>query len=96
MFNIPLELLAFIAIVLGTIGRTYFPYLRKDKEAAKANIDFKFDGKFILTAIFSGIVTAAFVYPLFVLPANATWMSVLLAGFVFAWGFNDGVNKLAN
>jgi hypothetical protein len=101
--EIPLDIVAFIAIILGIIGRTYYPYLRKlgDYKAETAGtgitkFQFDFDIKFIATAIFSGIVTAFFVYPMFVFPDNQTIFNVFLAGFVFAWGFNDGINRIAN
>lgn len=101
--EIPLEYVAFIAIILGVIGRTYYPYLRKlgDYKAETAGTGivkytFNFDIKFIITALFSGIVTAFFVYPLFVFPENQTILNIFITGFVFAWGTDDVINRLAN
>lgn len=100
MFEIPVEYVAFIAIVLGVIGRTYFPYLKKLQEAKEeiagtgAMLSFNFDIKFIATAIFSGIVTAMFVFPLFVMPENTTLLTLFISAFIFAWGTNDVINNL--
>jgi hypothetical protein len=100
--EIPLEFIAFIAIFLGVCGRTYFPYLRKSEESRTPDagtgvaIPLVFDRKFYLTAIFSGLVTAIFIYPIFVLPEDATMMSVFIAAFIFAWGTNDVVNSLSH
>jgi NADH:ubiquinone oxidoreductase subunit 3 (subunit A) len=98
MIEIPLEFVAFIAIALGIIGRTYFPYLRKGEEANKAvdSVALKFDAKYYLTAIFTGIITAIFIYPMFVFPEDASLMTVFITGFIFAWGANDVVNRLSH
>jgi hypothetical protein len=102
MIEIPLELIAFIAIVLGVIGRTFFPYLRKYEESKTAEpgtgvaITLTFDTKYYLTAIFTGIVTAIFVYPMFIFPENASVFTVFIAAFIFAWGANDVVNRLSH
>lgn len=100
--EIPLEFIAFIAIFLGICGRTYFPYLRKSEESRTPEagtgvaIPLKFDTKFIITAIFSGLVTAIFIFPIFVLPEDATVMTVFISAFIFAWGTNDVVNNLSH
>lgn len=100
--EIPLELIAFIAICLGVIGRTYFPFLRKTEDSKTAApgtgraIVLNFDAKYYLTAIFTGIITAIFVYPTFVFPANASLMTVFITGFIFAWGANDVINRLSH
>jgi hypothetical protein len=102
MFEIPLELIAFIAIVCGIIGRTYFPYLRKNEDSQTAApgtgaaIVLTFDAKYYLTAIFTGIVTAIFIYPMFVFPATASLITVFITAFIFAWGANDVVNRLSH
>lgn len=96
MFEIPIEYVAFIAIILGVIGRTYFPYLRKMEQNGATGEPFTFDIKFVITAIFSGLVTAVFVFPLFVMPDNATNLTVFISAFIFAWGANDVVNRVAH
>lgn len=93
MWEIPLEYIAFIAIVMGVIGRTYFPYLKK-KDQSKWNKDFKFNFRYLSTMVFSGILTAVFIYPLFILPEDRTYLEVFIAAVIFAWGANDGINRL--
>ena len=90
--EIPIELIAFVAIVLGVIGRTYFPYLKKVGQ----DKSIEFDYKFILTAIFSGIVTAVFIWPLFILPAEGTYFEIAIAAFIFAWTTDDIANRVVN
>lgn len=92
MWEIPFEYIAFIAIVLGVIGRTYFPYLRK-KDQNKWDKDFKFDMRYIATMVFSGIITTIFVYKLFVVLEDRTMLEVFIGGFIFGWGANDVTNK---
>ena len=88
---IPLELIAFVAIVLGIVGRTFFPYLKK--KSSEEYIEF--DAGFIATAIFSGIISAIFIYPVFVFPETTDVLKVFMAAFIFAYATNDGVNRIA-
>ena len=87
--EIPIEFIAFVAIVLAIIGRTYFPYLKKTKHEI-----INFDYHFIITAIFSGVVTAIFIYPLFVFPQTTGSFEIFTAAFIFAWTSNDVVNRI--
>ena len=89
--EIPLELLAFIAIVLGVIGRTLLPYIKKKMQE---DGDIEFDYNFITTAVFSGIMSAIFVFPLFVFPEGANASVVFVTAFIFAWTANDGINRV--
>lgn len=91
--EIPIEVIAFVGIILGVIGRTYFPYLKKTKQAEQKSLQIGFDARYLITAIFSGIVTAIFVFPLFVIP-NETPFKVVLAAFVFAWMSDDALNRV--
>jgi len=93
-FAIPIEIIAFLAITLGVICRTYFPYLKKLDEN-RQNEDFVFELRYVVTMIVSGIVTAIFVYPTFIIPEGSQFQ-VFIAGFVFAWGANDAINYLIN
>jgi len=101
--TIPTEWIAFIAIILGVIGRTYFPYLKKLGEykveiagTGTTALTFSFDYKFIVTAVFSGIVSAMFIFPMFVIPENVSTLSLFIAAFIFSWGTNDVINSLTN
>lgn len=87
--EIPIELIAFVAIAVAIIGRTYFPYLKKTKHEV-----INFDYHFIITAVFSGIVTAIFIYPLFVFPQTTGQFEIFIAAFIFAWTSNDIVNRI--
>ena len=89
--TIPLELIAFVAIVLGIIARTYFPYLKKKS----SDVYVTFDAGFIATAIFSGVVSAIFIYPVFVFPETTDVLKVFISAFIFAYAANDGVNRIA-
>jgi len=100
--DVPIELVAFIGIVLGVIIRTYFPYLRKVEESRTPEagtgvaVLLTFDTKFYITALLSGIVTAIFIYPTFVFPEDASMMNVFIAAFIFSWGANDVLNRLVH
>jgi len=89
---ISLEIVAFIAICLGIIGRTCFPYLNKADKYSYRD-DFGFDLKYAATALFTGIISAIFVYPLFIMP-DGTTLQVFIAAFIFAWGSNDVINRV--
>jgi len=94
MFEIPLELVAFLAIVLGTIGRTVFPFLKKLDPNDQTPITFNI--RFWMTAAISGIFSAIFIYPVFVIPGNATLFEIFIAGFITAWGSDDILNRLVH
>lgn len=102
MIEIPIELVVFLGIALGVICRTYFPYLRKVEEAQEAvegtglASEFTFDYKFAITAIFTGLVSAIFIYPTFVLPATENVFEIFIFAFIFAYGTNDIVNRLSH
>lgn len=85
-----MELIAFIAIVLGVIGRTLLPYIKK-----KMQDEFiEFDYNFITTAVFSGIISAIFVFPLFVMPEGANALTVFVTALIFAWAADDVTNRV--
>jgi hypothetical protein len=92
MINIPIEIVAFIGIVLGILGRTYFPYLKKADEN-RNNEDFVFQIRYIITAIISATITAILMYNTFSIP-EGTPFNVFILSFVFAWGINDVTNKM--
>ena len=87
--EIPIELIAFIGIAFGVIGRTLLPYFKK----LEGHPDLSFEIRYITTAIMSGIVTAIFIFPTFVIPEETMFL-VFISAVVFAWGANDLVNKM--
>jgi hypothetical protein len=93
-FEIPLELIAFLAIFLGTIGRTVFPFLKKLDPNDQTPITFNV--RFWMTAIISGIFSAIFIYPIFVMPGDSTLFEIFIAGFITAWGSDDILNRLVH
>lgn len=103
IMEISIEMIALLGIFFGVLGRTYFPYLKKLGEykaetmgTGKVSYTFNFDIKFILTAVFSGIVTTIFIFPIFVFPEDASLLNTFIASFIFAWGTNDVVNNIAH
>lgn len=88
--EIPIELIALIGIILGVVGRTMLPYFKKIREDPAIS----FDRGYVATAVFSAIISAILVYPLFVIP-DETPLKVLVAAVIFAWVTNDAANRLA-
>lgn len=87
--EIPIGLIAFIGIAFGTIWRTLLPYFKK----LETNPDLGFEVRYIITAVMSGILTAIFIYPTFVIPEETIFL-VFISAVIFAWGANDIVNKM--
>jgi len=87
--EIPIELIAFIGIAFGVIGRTLLPYFKKLE--GEPNLGFEI--RYLTTAVMSGIITAIFIYPTFVIPEETIFL-VFVSAVIFAWGANDIVNKM--
>jgi len=92
MVAIPIELIAFLGILFGAIGRTVFPFLKKLDPNDTTPITFNV--RFWMTALLSGIIAAIFVYPTFVMPESSSILVVFIAGFITAWGSDDILNRL--
>lgn len=87
--EISIDVILFMGIFLGILGRTYFPYLKKTDIKA----DLPFEIRYIITAVISAAITAILVYNSFIIPSG-TPFQIFIASFVFAWGTNDVMNKL--
>lgn len=94
MFEIPLEYIAFLAIFFGAVGRTVFPFLRKLDPNDQTPITF--NARFWITAVISGVFSAIFIYPIFIMPGNGTSFEIFIAGFITAWGSDDILNRLVH
>ena len=88
--EIPLDVIVFLGIFLGILGRTVFPYLQKTD---RSNPDFAFQIRYIITALIAAAITAVLVFNSFILPSGTNFQ-IFIASFVFAWGKNDMMNKL--
>jgi len=80
-------------IFLGCLARTFIPWLKKKKEAAKADQPFKFDNSFLITMAFGlavSMTTAIMIYPQFVMAEGAAFP----AAFIFGYGTQDLTNRL--
>jgi hypothetical protein len=93
MFTISIEWIAFLGILFGAIGRTVFPFLKKLDPNDTTPI--KFNARFWMTAVVSGVIAAIFVYPTFVLPATNSILVIFISGFTTAWAADDILNRLA-
>ena len=79
-------------IFLGCLARTFIPWLKKKKEAAKASQPFKFDNSFLITMAFGlavSMTTAIMIYHQFVVSGAA-----FPAAFIFGYGAQDLTNRL--
>jgi len=94
MFGIPLEIIAFLGIIIGAIGRTVFPFLKKLDPNDQTPITFNV--RFWMTATISGIIAAIFIYPTFVVPETGSVFELFLAAFLAAWAADDILNRLVN
>lgn len=88
--------IAFIAIFLGVLCRTLFPYVKKVKEAEAKGDLLKFDYKYLYTAISSlvlSVIVTLLIFPTFKIP-EATGIYLFCMSFTFGWSTNDIVNEL--
>jgi hypothetical protein len=92
--DIPLEYVALAGIALGTVGRTYLPYLKKTDQAAKTNTNFGFALRYLGTALLSILISSILTFALFVIP-QGTQLQVFIAATIFSWGTNDVINRFA-
>lgn len=92
--NIPLEYIALAGVILGTVGRTYLPYLKKSDQAIKENSEIKFAMRYIGTAILSIIISSIIIFSVFVIP-QGTALQIFVAAVIFSWGTNDFINLVA-
>lgn len=88
--DIPIEFIALIGIILGVVAKTLVPYVRKVLE----DPSLEFNWGYFVTMCSSGVVTAVFIFPTFVIP-NAEPFSVFIAAVFFAAGINGAINFFA-
>jgi len=87
--------IAFIAIFVGVLCRTLFPYIKKMREAEAKGEVFKFDYKYLYTALSSlvlSIIVTFLIFPTFKIP-EATGIYLFCMSFTFGWSANDIVNE---
>jgi len=90
------EVLAGIGIFLGCFGRAFFPYLQKKRNAAKDGDPFKWDSRFLWTAIFSFFIagiSTMLALSSFQIPTGSL-LAIFGAAFVYGWGVEDITNKV--
>lgn len=85
--DIPIEFIALLGVIVGVVGKTMLPYVKKVLE--DPNIFFNWD--YVGTMVVSGVVSAVFVFPLFVIPEGEPLM-VFIAAVFFAAGINGAIN----
>lgn len=93
-----LEAVAFIAVLLGVVGRLLFPYFKKLREAP-AGTEIKFDYKFAITALeafIEGFVLVSQIFAPFLesVPTGISLLMLFLFGFNYGWGRTDLNNRL--
>ena len=87
-----LEAIAFVGMLLGVLGRTASPYLRKIKEGAEIVWSQRYTASAIASLILCAI-TVALVFPAFTIPEGSL-LAVFLAAFCFGFGINAVVNEV--
>jgi len=85
--DIPIEFIALLGVIIGVIGKTMLPYVKKVLE--DPNIFFNWD--YVGTMVVSGVVSAVFVFPLFIIPEGEP-LTVFIAAIFFAAGINGVIN----
>jgi len=85
--DIPIEFIALLGVIIGVIGKTMLPYVKKVLE--DPNITFNWD--YVGTMVLSGVVSAVFIFPLFVIPEGEP-LTIFIAAIFFAAGVNGVVN----
>ena len=85
--DIPIEFIALVGIVIGVIGKTLLPYIKKVLEDPNIHFNWGYVG----TMTMSGIVSAVFVFPLFVIPEGEP-LTIFIAAIFFAAGINGVIN----
>jgi len=85
--NVPIEFIAFVGIIIGVIGKTAIPYIRKIYEDPTISFNWGYFG----TMCMSGIIAAVVVYPTFVIPEGDPWI-IFIAAIFFAAGINGLIN----
>jgi len=79
---LPVQLMAFIGILLGVLARSFLPYLRK---TIKENLPLSWEHKYTALLIV-GVVASFLVYPRFQIPPDG--FDVFVAAFVFGFGID--------
>ena len=85
--DVPIEFIALVGIVCGVLVKTFLPYFKKVLE--DPSIDFNWG--YVGTMTMSGIVSAVFVFPLFVIPEGDP-LTIFIAAIFFAAGVNGVIN----
>ena len=96
LISMEVTYIVFIAIFLGVLCRTLFPYVKKMKEAEAKGDLLKFDYKYLYTAISSlvlSVIVTLLIFPTFKIP-EATGIYLFCMSFTFGWSTNDIVNEL--
>jgi len=104
----PASIIAFIFVFLGTLGRTYYPYLKKVRELKAENAQratvgqqplpqLTFDKTYLY--IFGSDVVLSFISTMLFFstwsPPEGTLFQIATAAFVAGWGLQDMVNRIA-
>jgi len=89
-------IIALIGIFLGVFVRTVSPALRKIKEAAEKQEEFKWNHKYTVTAVasfLSAFTVTLLAYPTFQIPTGNLYL-VFSSAFIFGSGLNSLINEV--
>lgn len=81
---------ALVGILIGVLIRTFLPYFQKLQD----DPSLKFDWRYIVTALFSTVITAFILMPLFTIP-NASVAMIVMQAAVFAFTAQEFLNAYA-
>ena len=87
--------IAFVAIFLGVLCRTLFPYIKRMREAGARGDTLSFDSKYLYTALSSlviSVIATFLIFPTFKIP-EATGIYLFSMSFTFGWTTNDIINE---
>ena len=91
-----LAIIAIFGIFSGVLVRTLSPALRKMKQTAQKGEKFKWNHKYTVTAIISGItafIVTMLSFPSFQITSNNP-ITVFSSGFIFGTGLNSVINEV--
>jgi len=90
--DIPIEVVAYLAIFLGVLLRTILPAIKKFEQQEHFEFEIKYVFSAIVVLITSGVTTFA-IFGTFTIP-EGTMFQIFVAAFLIGWGANDMFNRL--
>lgn len=96
-----IEWLVFGGVLLGTLGRTFLPYIKAFKEAEETGDKKPFERHYLWTFIFAVVTGLAISLPIWTslvgnFAPTSSIAAIIIASATSGWGVNDGVNRFVS